>query len=170
MTNPALLKYRLVVLLALLVALEVVQLFKLSESMSWSNIKPLNVVTSVCMGSFLVISIVARSFDLPASLRERLDQTVIGLFLLQTALVCIVSYLTAITFMPAPDIAQLFNTPVAATRRVVALGEGASLSLASLAMWSSAAQIWRTEIEARSASTARLVRLDEEDRRGRGAS
>jgi hypothetical protein len=149
MLNIKFLKYRLPILCVLLFALEAVNLKKLATAMSWTNDPAwLGVVAALTLGCFLVFSIIASSFsNLDGVLKARFERAVVGLFLLQTALVCIESFLISQTMLPAEQIAELFYTPVEATRRVVALGEGASLNIAALAFWQVVANLWRKEIE-----------------------
>lgn len=146
MTNYRLLRARLPILLSLLMAIEVVNLVKLSIAMSWTNGLALGIMASISLGAFLIGSIVALSFDLEDSERRWLQVMVIILFVVQTCLVCLVSFLKSLTIMPAEEIALLLYTPVEATRRVVALTEGASLSIAAFAFWGFLGNQWRREI------------------------
>lgn len=159
MTTPQLLKYRLPALFGLLVATELVNLFKLSVAFSWSNPGPLGALAAVALGAFLIGSILATSFDLEDGLRSRLNLMVVALFVVQTALVCVVSFLYSLSLMPAQDIAALIYTPVEATRRVVAVAEGAATNVAAFAYWGVLGTQWRKEIDARRTRLAELQEL-----------
>lgn len=160
MASHAFLKHRLPILVVLLLGLEATNLYKLSHAMAWSNEGIFAVVASAILGAFLVGSVIALSFPLEPPVRARLQAMVTMLFIVQTALVCIVSFIYSLTLMPAELIAQLFATPVEATRRIVALAEGAAISLATLAFWQVVGEIWKSEIEERRKRLSQLVAQD----------
>ncbi len=162
MTNPKILKWRLPVLLLLLICLEAVNLVKLSTAMSWTNGNALGVVAAICMGCFLVGSIVATSFGLSRQEKTRLEWYVFALFGFQTALVAIVSYLYSLILMPAAEVAALFNTEPELTRKVVAVAEGIATNLGALAFWGVLAEQWRKEIEDRDKSYTWMEKLEQE--------
>jgi hypothetical protein len=157
MTDRGFLKQRLPILVALLIALELVNLFKLARAMAWTNEGPLAVVAAAVLGAFLIGSVIALSFSLEPAVRKQLQIMVTMLFLVQTALVCIVSFIYSLSLMPAEQIASLLATPVEATRRVVALVEGATLSAAAFAFWRVVGEVWKTEINERRTRLSRLM-------------
>jgi hypothetical protein len=167
MTNPSLLKYRLPALFVLLALIETVNLLKLAFAFGWTNHSPFGAIGAIALGLFLISSIIVLSFDLERDLRARLTAMVVFLFLVQTALICIVSFIYSLDLMPAETIALLFDTPSEVTRRVVALAEGVTLNLSAFAFWGVLAAIWRNEIEERKSQRVRLVQLDAEQTRRR---
>jgi hypothetical protein len=126
MLNAQLLNFRLPFLFLLLSGMEVVNLVKLATAMSWTNGTGLGIVASIALGLFLIFSIVALSFALDDAERLLLQGMVVGLFIVQTFLICIVSYLTSLSFMPATEISQLFTTPPEPTRKAIAVTEAMS--------------------------------------------
>jgi hypothetical protein len=148
MLNAQLLNFRLPFLFFLLSGMEVVNLVKLATAMSWTNGTVLGIIASIALGLFLIFSIVALSFELDDTERLRLQGMVIGLFLVQTFLICIVSYLTSLSFMPAVEISQLFTTPPEPTRKAIAVTEAIAQNVATFAFWGVLANQWRKQIAA----------------------
>jgi len=146
--NTTLLTYRLPFLFVLLSGMEVVNLVKLATAMSWTNGTVLGIVASIALGLFLIFSIVALSFELDDTERLRLQAMVIGLFLVQTFLICIVSYLTSLQWMPALEISQLFGTPPEPTRKAISVTEAIAQNVATFAFWGVLASQWRKQIAA----------------------
>src|SRR5579864_7507902 len=105
LTTPDLLKYRVPALFALMVVFEAVNSIKLADAFGWTNHFPLGPIAAVSLALFLIGSIIALSFDLDDDLRNRLTLMVGLLFLVQTALICVVSFLFSLTLMPAAQIA-----------------------------------------------------------------
>jgi hypothetical protein len=161
MTNPKLLQARLLILGLLLASLELVNLVKLSVAMSWSNGAIWGSIAAIALGVFLLGSILALSFELDERERIRLQIMVIFLFIVQTSLICIVSYLKSLYWMPGQDIAMLFDTQPEATRKVIAVAEGVAQNVATFAFWGLMGSQWRKEIERQEAETEfeRLTRL-----------
>jgi hypothetical protein len=157
MTDRGFLKQRLPIMVGLLIALELVNLFKLGKAMAWTNEGPLAILAAAVLGAFLIGSIIALSFNLEPGVRNQLQVMVTMLFLVQTALVCIVSFIYSLSLMPAEQIASLFGTAVEPTRRTVALLEGAAISVAAFAFWRVAGEIWRAEIDERRTRLSRLM-------------
>lgn len=154
MTNLNLLKARLPILLSLLVCLEGVNLVKFSIAMGWTNGTALGVIAALALGLFLIGSIVALSFDLEEGVKTRLQWMVVGMFVIQTLLICIVSYLHSLSLMPASEIAQLFSTPTEGTRKFIALLEGVATNVATFAFWGVLGTQWRREVEIREGEKA----------------
>jgi hypothetical protein len=148
MLNAQLLTYRLPFLFLLLSGMEVVNLVKLATAMSWTNGTVLGIIASIALGFFLIFSIVALSFALEDSERLLLQSMVVGLFIVQTFLICIVSYLTSLSFMPAVEISQLFTTPPEPTRKAIAVTEAISQNVATFAFWGVLASQWRAQLAA----------------------